>query len=377
MPLSNDDDTLLARLNALKKSPISLSNAPITPSSTSPSSLPSIQQPDDDLAARFRRLGNPTAKDSNASAPAIAPGAASYLEGVAEGLGGDAEQNEEDEKSLEELLKELGPGAKWDISGKEEVEVGKLVQEVRNIVPEVKDGGKKWDSKRENSELIGEAREEHEQDVRDEDEDTLDEQDADEYIAQVLAKLELRKKYGKQEEDNSASESDDGSEDGQNISTSREKRTSKDQAKPEESSKGSTQESADMEEEPGPALDLPAPPSTIPVTPPAAEEDDFDRATAIEDALTARLNALSLPSAPSFSPSKKPIKVTKAKAKTHFTDEEIDSWCIICNDDAAVKCIGCDGDLYCRQCWQEGHIGESAGFEERKHRWVKYEKKKG
>ena len=366
MPPSNDDDDLFARLNTLKKSHISLSDAPNIPYSTSSSSPPAAQQPDDDLAARFRRLGNTIAKDANTSTPTIAPGAPSYLEGIVEGLGGDTNHNEEDEKSLEELLKELGPGARWDISGKEEIEVGKLVQEARKILPEIKDG------KGENSGHFGEAEGEHERDEQDEAADASDEQGADEYIAQVLAELELNKKYGKQGEDSLASESDDNSDDGQNKGTSR------DQAEHQgKRSKDSTRKGADMKDETSPALSLPTPPSAQPVTPPAAEEDDFDRATAIEDALTARLNALSLPSAPSFSPSKKPIKVTKAKAKTHFTDEEIDSWCIICNDDAVVKCIGCDGDLYCRQCWQEGHMGESAGFEERKHCWVKYEKRKG
>jgi len=372
MPPSNDDDDLFARLNTLKKSHISLSDAPIIPYSTSSPSPPAARQPDDDLAARFRRLGNPTTKDANASTPTIAPGAPSYLEGIAEGLGGDTDHNEEDEKSLEELLKELGPGARWDVSGKEEVEVEKLIQEARKILPEVKEGSTEKDGKGENSGHFGEAGGEHERDEQDEAADALDEQGADEYIAQVLAELELNKKYGKRGEDNLASESDDNSDDGQN------KGTSKDQAEHEgKRSKDSTHKGADMKDETSLALGLPTPPSAQPATPPAAEEDDLDRATAIEDALTARLNALSLPSVPSFSPSKKSIKVTKAKAKTHFSDEDIDSWCIICNDDAAVKCIGCDGDLYCRQCWEEGHMGESAGFDERKHHWVKYEKGKG
>jgi hypothetical protein len=30
----------------------------------------------------------------------------------------------------------------------------------------------------------------------------------------------------------------------------------------------------------------------------------------------------------------------------------------ICNKDAEVVCLGCEGDPYCEECWQEGHVGE-------------------
>lgn len=35
--------------------------------------------------------------------------------------------------------------------------------------------------------------------------------------------------------------------------------------------------------------------------------------------------------------------------------EEQERWCCICVEDAEVKCLGCDGDLYCKRCWREGH----------------------
>jgi hypothetical protein len=81
-------------------------------------------------------------------------------------------------------------------------------------------------------------------------------------------------------------------------------------------------------------------------------------------------NSLGLPAVPTFKPADKPIKGVMKK----YTDEEVNSWCIICQDDATVKCLGCDGDLYCAGCWKEGHMGPDVGFEERRHKWTKYRK---
>lgn len=81
-------------------------------------------------------------------------------------------------------------------------------------------------------------------------------------------------------------------------------------------------------------------------------------------------NELGLPSAPTFKPVDKPVKGIMKK----YTDEEIDSWCLICQDDATVKCLGCDGDLYCARCWKEGHMGPDVGWEERRHKWTNFKK---
>ncbi len=56
--------------------------------------------------------------------------------------------------------------------------------------------------------------------------------------------------------------------------------------------------------------------------------------------------------------------------------------CAICYAPATIFCEGCEeghggdwGDtkenaMYCARCWREGHMGESAGIEERGHTWV-------
>jgi len=74
-----------------------------------------------------------------------------------------------------------------------------------------------------------------------------------------------------------------------------------------------------------------------------------------------------LPSAPTFAPFAKPQTLG-----TKHTDEEIETWCCICNDDATVNCLGCEGELYCGNCWNEGHRGVDAGWEERRHKAVRF-----
>ncbi len=51
--------------------------------------------------------------------------------------------------------------------------------------------------------------------------------------------------------------------------------------------------------------------------------------------------------------------------------QEDPPWCSMCTDDAAVRCAGCDGDLYCRKCFKEAHDREDL----KTHKWSAYRKK--
>jgi hypothetical protein len=108
------------------------------------------------------------------------------------------------------------------------------------------------------------------------------------------------------------------------------------------------------------------PPTTLGATPQALH----DRFAALSSRLKlpSTPTDLDLPSAP------KSLPGGKVAPKPSYSSEQIDSWCIICNDDATVRCSGCDGELYCARCWKEGHVGPDVGYEEKMHKWSKFVK---
>ncbi|OCF42260.1 hypothetical protein I317_03879 [Kwoniella heveanensis CBS 569] len=112
---------------------------------------------------------------------------------------------------------------------------------------------------------------------------------------------------------------------------------------------------------------------SLPTHMPADDEDDGEGGGDLDDQAQKRLNLLQGlspstaklgdPSNPKSGPQTKglpPPSLPKAP-KFNFPgyddsrDEDTDSWCCICNADATIICSGCDDDLYCEECWKDGH----------------------
>jgi hypothetical protein len=241
-------------------------------------------------------------------------------------------QLEGDEQSLEELLAELGPDDQWKLNPEDPKNIDTLLKEAKNALPAEpmeEAGGNTTEA------LDGLENDQAEQDGHSEKaEDQRDEAEADDYVQRILAELEMEAKYGGGNQD------EEPAIDPHPTDTS--------------------------------GLELPSTPSNIPAPQPSQSpsKEDSD--------LAARFSqlGLNLPSTPTSKPSssKKPVVTASIKpdpksSLPKYTDEDIDSWCCICNEDGEIRCLGCDGDLYCHECWDEGH-GAGPG-KEKGHKAVK------
>ncbi|OIW25965.1 hypothetical protein CONLIGDRAFT_513435 [Coniochaeta ligniaria NRRL 30616] len=93
---------------------------------------------------------------------------------------------------------------------------------------------------------------------------------------------------------------------------------------------------------------------------------------------TSDTDAFGLPQAPSFNPDERAEPRPSFAGRLHggYTDEDQKTWCVVCLEDATIKCIGCDDDVYCGRCWRDMHVGPRAGYDERGHQWVKFERRR-
>ncbi|KAL0935243.1 zinc fyve domain containing protein [Colletotrichum truncatum] len=124
-----------------------------------------------------------------------------------------------------------------------------------------------------------------------------------------------------------------------------------------------------------PGLSLPSVPSGQP---------KHDAGSEFDNDIAARMAALSglsgqsdegmgLPSVPTFQPADRAVK--RLTSKTGYTDEDAETWCTVCLEDATLQCLGCE-DVYCVRCWHEMHVGSAAAFDDRTHKAVQFVKPK-
>lgn len=128
----------------------------------------------------------------------------------------------------------------------------------------------------------------------------------------------------------------------------------------------------ELQEQPGLTLDQDADFEASISSRMAALKGLGDTVRALPSAPTSEVDELGLPVAPMFAPGDRPVMGVYKQER--YTDEDAKTWCTVCLEDGAVRCFGCDGDVYCARCWKEMHVGPSAGFDERGHRWEKFVK---
>jgi len=122
---------------------------------------------------------------------------------------------------------------------------------------------------------------------------------------------------------------------------------------------------SDDEEDGNPILQLPDTPSGLKSLPRNDEDSE---------------PSISLPSVPSSAPQSQAARTIDLnniflQGQGKPKDADVESWCIICCDDATLRCLGCDGDLYCGNCWNEGHRGQDVGLEEKSHKAMTFVRK--
>ena len=353
MPVHDDD--LLARLNALKPSSVKLNSKPQPTFDIEVSKPPSSLE--DKLADRLKNLRAGGSAAANTPPSRLPTGDAADIltsqisdEVATEPLAD--WQRDGNEQSIDDLLAELESNEHLKRNPDDPDDVAALLREAREALPppgqtdESADGGQ-LNIQDTNDNTSEDGHDDHDNPKS---EDQLDEAEANNYVQRVLAELDYDRKHG-------IVDDQDGKED--TSTTSQPKETSQNPSQPTKSS----------------PFNLPSTPSKQPESQPPPSYEDSELASRFSNL------GLSLPSTPTTAPASAKAKqkaadaLAKSKAKPiapTFTDEEIDSWCCICNEDGEVRCLGCEGDIYCQECWREGH--GNGPDQERGHRAVQFVK---
>ncbi|KAK3071693.1 hypothetical protein LTR53_008193 [Teratosphaeriaceae sp. CCFEE 6253] len=346
--MPGDGDDLLARLNALKPSSVTLGHA-------APSVDNEVYRPqtvEDKLAHRLKALrsGSSPVASGKRSVPPSSQRADALAAQVTDEVAidadpvGDWQHLEADDQTVEELLEQLGSDDQARLDPDDPKDIASLLKEAKAALPQQGDSTQDEGSQEEwqhveQKALAGEEA----KDTKDE--DRRDDEEADEYVQKVLAELDIEQRYGQGEESEASAKESEGEK---------------------------------LANASGFALPSTLSNMPLPIKPAEPEPPTYE-----DSELEARFSklGLELPSAPKDLPSAKRKDTTgtpggKAKSKLPvYTDEDIDSWCCICNENGEVRCLGCDGDIYCQTCWREGH-GTGPG-QERGHRAVQFVPKGG
>nr|XP_034794439.2 abscission/NoCut checkpoint regulator isoform X2 [Pan paniscus] len=108
-------------------------------------------------------------------------------------------------------------------------------------------------------------------------------------------------------------------------------------------------------------------------------DDDEDEETAIQRVLQQLTEEAALDEASGFNipaeqasrpwtqPRRAEPEAQDVDPRPEAEEEEL-PWCCICNEDATLRCAGCDGDLFCARCFREGHDA----FELKEHQTSAY-----
>jgi hypothetical protein len=353
------DDDLLARLNALKPSSVKLDSTPSVDIQIS--KPPSTRE--DRLADRLKSLRagkSPAANERPDSRPSYGDAADVLTAHVANEVASDPIedwQNDGNEQSIDDLLAELESNEQAKLNPDDPDDVAALMREAREALPPPGQTGDSGDvhgntrtqgSNDNDNEVIEADGHDHETSKS---EDQQDQAEADDYVQRILAELDFNRKHGIADEE-------------------------EDPPQPQGTAPPPPPEPSSRD--PTSALNLPSTPSKNP-EPPSYEDSELE----------SRFSqlGLDLPSTPTSAPTssaaakakqKTADALAKSKAKTKgpaFTDEDIESWCCVCNEDGEVRCLDCEGDIYCNECWREGH-GSGPG-QERGHRAVQFVRKGG
>ena len=322
------------------------------------------QNPETDLSARLRSLRNgslspsPAAKDPRTTDPLTIR---TIPADVSDPLGDNLDS---DNKSLDELLAEIGFADQWALNPDDPDDIQKLLNEAKSVLGDEPATAKLQNQERRIDSPDGPKTTENNVLTRD--------------LAMSAFAADDEEARGRQ---GKSSKLEDESREAQDIVARLLDEVNLGRAnepEPEKDAK-SEMEFEEDDEETGerPLFSLPSAPVKLPER--SAEATPSNTSLSFELDIAARMaalkglgsmNELGLPDAPTFKPADKPAKGVMKK----YLDEEIDTWCIICQDNATVKCLGCDGDLYCANCWKEGHMGPDVGYEERGHKWTKYKR---